>query len=263
MVITARQKHQLSGLSLRLLLNGQNIENVTEHRLLGLNVGRKCLWQTQIEYICQSMQKQQQQQQQNKNKRVSCLSTAAYRQFQYQKNRQRSHKNSHRLCVCSVGWLWRSTITKLNSRHRRAGRLICPDPSLSTEQKMSALGILNLPQQLTYNKGTFMYKVFNNNSRNYLAQLFISHLSHYTNSRNNLYVPRPKLDLFKTSISFAGGSLWNSLRQNIKFCMSLSCFKLNLCQYMSENNLSSNWDGFICQSFRWSLCILKNLGFFL
>ena len=35
-------------------------------------------------------------------------------------------------------------------------KLILPDPSLSTEQKMSALEILNLPQQLTYNKGVFM-----------------------------------------------------------------------------------------------------------
>ena len=48
---------------------------------------------------------------------------------------------------------------KLNSLHRRAAKLILPDPSLSTEQKMSALGILNLPQQLAYNKGIFMHKV--------------------------------------------------------------------------------------------------------
>ena len=34
MIITTRQKHQLSDLSLRLSLDGQNIENVTEHRLL-------------------------------------------------------------------------------------------------------------------------------------------------------------------------------------------------------------------------------------
>ena len=38
MVITTLQKHQLSDLSLRLSLDGQNIENVTEHRLLGLTV---------------------------------------------------------------------------------------------------------------------------------------------------------------------------------------------------------------------------------
>ena len=40
-VITTRQNHQLSGLSLRLSLDGQNTENVTEHRLLGLIVDNK------------------------------------------------------------------------------------------------------------------------------------------------------------------------------------------------------------------------------
>ena len=99
---------------------------------------------------------------------------------------------------------------KWNPLHRRAGKLILPGPSLSTEQKMSALGILNLSHQLTYNKGVFMHKVLNDNSPNYLAQLFTSHQSHYTNYRNNLYVPWPRLDLFKTRISFAGASLWNS-----------------------------------------------------
>ena len=90
-----------------------------------------------------------------------------------------------------------------------------------------------------------MHKVLNNDSPNYLAQLFISHQSHYTNSRNDLYVPRPRLDLFKTSISFAGASLWNSLPQNIKSCISLPCFKRNLHKYLSENNLTSNLHGFV------------------
>ena len=119
---------------------------------------------------------------------------------------------------------------------------------------MSALGILNLPQQLAYNKGIFMHKVLNNNSPNYLAQLFISHQSHYTNSRNNLCVPKPRLDLFKTSVSFAGASLWNSLLQNIKSCISIPCFERNLHRYMSENNPSSNFHGFV-----WITCLPKKL----
>ena len=112
---------------------------------------------------------------------------------------------------------------KTEPLHRKAGKLILPDPSLSTEQKMSALKILNLPQQLAYNKGIFMHKVLNSNSPNYLAQLFISHQSHYINSRNNLYVPR--LDLFKTSISLTGASLWNSVHQSIKIMYFPSLFQ--------------------------------------
>ena len=48
MVITTRQKHQLSDLSLRLSLDGQNTENVTEHRLLGLIVDNKFRWPDRI-----------------------------------------------------------------------------------------------------------------------------------------------------------------------------------------------------------------------
>ena len=51
MIITTRQKHQLSDVSLRLSSVGQNIENVTEHRLLGFIVDTKFRWQAQIEYI--------------------------------------------------------------------------------------------------------------------------------------------------------------------------------------------------------------------
>ena len=94
-----------------------------------------------------------------------------------------------------------------------------------------------------------MHKVLNNNSPNYLAQFVISHQSHYTNSRNNLYVPRPRLDLFKTTISFPGASIWNSLLQNIKSCISLPCFKRNLHKHISENNLSSNLDEFVWITF--------------
>ena len=58
MIITTRQKHQLADLSLRLSLDGQNIENVTEHRPLGLIVDNKFRWHAQIEYIRKSMSKQ-------------------------------------------------------------------------------------------------------------------------------------------------------------------------------------------------------------
>ena len=57
MVITTQQKHQLPDLLLRLSFDCQNIENVTEHRLLSLIVDNKFRWQVQIEYICKNMSK--------------------------------------------------------------------------------------------------------------------------------------------------------------------------------------------------------------
>ena len=109
---------------------------------------------------------------------------------------------------------------KINSVHRRAGKLIFPDPSLPTEQKNECTWNFTLPHNLPYNTGIFMHKVHSNNSTNYLAQVFVSHQSHYTNSRNKLYMPRPRLDLFKTSISFAGASL-PALKYKILYFSSL------------------------------------------
>ena len=102
MIITTRQKHQFSGLSLRLSLDGQNIENVTEHRLLGLTVDNKFRWQARIEHIY--MQKHVQ-------IFFSTFSTLTDHQHRYQKTLlQRSHKTSHQLCINIEGWLWRNIL---------------------------------------------------------------------------------------------------------------------------------------------------------
>ena len=108
MIITTRQKHQLSDLPLRLSLGGQNIENVTEHRLLGLIVDNKFRWQAQSEHICKSMS-------------IFFSSFSSIPEILL----QRSHKTSHRLCVSSVGRLGRSTISK-NELPTSKGKQINP-----------------------------------------------------------------------------------------------------------------------------------------
>ena len=123
---------------------------------------------------------------------------------------------------------------KLNSLHRRAGKLIAPDPSLSTEQKMSALGILNLPQQLAYNKGIFMHKVLNNNS-----PIIVTSPTTPTPGITSTCQGQglTYLKLAYPSLERPSGTP--------SPCISLPCFKRNLHKYMSENNLSSNLDGFV------------------
>ena len=102
-----KKMRQLSDLSLRLSLAGQNIENVTKHHLLGLIVDNKFRWQALIEHLCKSMS-----QNNNNNKNTTCfsfLSCNVSSTSTPEKIPQRAHKTSHRLCVSSVGWLWRIT----------------------------------------------------------------------------------------------------------------------------------------------------------
>ena len=76
MEITTRQNHQLSDLPLRLSLDVQNIENLTEHRLLGPIVDDKFRWQAQIEHII--MQKHL-----KTTTTVSSFSAATYHQHRH------------------------------------------------------------------------------------------------------------------------------------------------------------------------------------
>ena len=57
MVITTRQKHQLSPLSLDLLLDGVNIQQMTEHRHYGIMIDHKLRWDSHTGSMCQKISK--------------------------------------------------------------------------------------------------------------------------------------------------------------------------------------------------------------
>ena len=48
MVIETRQKHQLSPLQLKLTLEKTDIEQVHEHRVLGVTIDAEMKWQSQL-----------------------------------------------------------------------------------------------------------------------------------------------------------------------------------------------------------------------
>ena len=96
-------------------------------------------------------------------------------------------------------------LNKLNSLQRRAAKLLLPEKNTSTDEKMKALSILPLQKQLYFNKAVLMFKVNRKMTPSYIISLFRE-----SNNRPNRYVlPKPRTDLYKTSLSFS--SCWNSL----------------------------------------------------
>ena len=88
---------------------------------------------------------------------------------------------------------------------------------------------MSLQKQLEYNKGLFMYRVLSNEAPGYIPNLYIHTPSRYSDSRNyHLSLPRPRINIFKTSISFSGVYLWNNLPLTIRSFQSLSSFKRKL-----------------------------------
>ena len=75
-----------------------------------------------------------------------------------------------------------------------------------------------------------MYKALNYAVPEYIANQYTHPPWRYSNSRNHdLDLPRPWIDIFKTSVaSYSGALLWNNLPLNIKS----SPFKRNLRQHL-------------------------------
>ena len=112
---------------------------------------------------------------------------------------------------------------KLNSLDRRTAELMISDSSLSTDTKLRYLGLLPLKEKLMFNKAVVVFKACKNLAPPYLKQLFIC--SNIRATSRYITLPKPRIDLFKTSFSFSGASLWNTIPNQIKSCNSLTSEK--------------------------------------
>ena len=115
---------------------------------------------------------------------------------------------------------------KINSIHRRAIKKLNNNQTLTTDQKLRTLAILPLKKQLEFNKLVLIHKIYNEKTPPYLNNIITKASCRY-NSKN-LLIPKSKLDLFKTSLSFSGPTLWNKLPDSMKSTTSLNSFKRKL-----------------------------------
>lgn len=225
MLITTRQKHQLQPLSLDLSVDGNTITQVSNHKHLGVIIDDKLRWDAHVDHLCKVL---------GRNlyllSKLQSVFTQEARKLFYN-----AHIQSH-LDYASVVWDGTSDaiFKRLNSLYRRAAKLIYPDPSLTTDQKMSAVGMLPLKQHLFYNKAVYMYKILHDKTPGYLKDLFKAPASKYTHHRHKLAFPKPRVDLYKTSISYSGVSVWNSLPVCLRTLNTLPSFKHNLQAYIAS-----------------------------
>ena len=134
MTIATRQKPQLSPLPLDLVINGAKIDQLSEHRLLGITIDKKLLWDLHTNNVCKTV-----------SRRVFLLSKLRYIvDIDTRKLFSNAHIKPH-IDYASVVWHGCSDVLKqrLNSLHRRAVKLIFPDTTLTTDQKLKEMRIRN------------------------------------------------------------------------------------------------------------------------
>ena len=135
MTIATRQKHQLSPLPHNLVLNGAKMYQVSEHRLLGITIDNKLRWDSYINNVCKTV-----------SRRAFLLSKLRYIvDIDTRKLFFSAHIKPH-IDYASVVWDGYTDVLKkrLNYLHRRTVKLILPDTSLTTDQKLKEMRIMSL-----------------------------------------------------------------------------------------------------------------------
>lgn len=214
MLISTRQKHQRKKMSLNLSISSTAIDQVSEHRVLGVVIDQDMNWKLHLQKICKSL---------SRNlylmaKLYSFTDRKALMMF------FNAHIMSH-INFASIIWDGASQVNlnKINSLHRRAAKIIAKGHEVSTDSKLKLLNILPLEKQLLFNKATLMYKVHHSEVPGYISCLFQKAPERY--SSQNYVLPKPRIDLYKTSLAFSGAATWNSLPDTIKGAISLKSFK--------------------------------------
>ena len=223
MLMTTRQKHQLSPLTLNLSIDNKSIDQVDSHKLLGVVLDHQLCWKPHIDSLCKKL---------SKNlylfSRLQQLITQEARLLFFH-----AHIKSH-FDYASIIWDGASDVLlkKLKSIHKRSVKLIKYDVSISSKSNTPPLNVLPLETQLTYNKAILLYKVINGHAPKYLVELFHHSPSRYSAHKCNLALPKPRLDICKTSFSYSGALLWNSIPPDIKNQRTFTSFKKCLFKYL-------------------------------
>ena len=221
MLITTRQKHQRKPLKLNITLESISIEQVSEHRLLGVIIDDELTWKSHIHCIAKKI---------SRNlfllHKLRPLVTADGLKSFFS-----AHCMSH-LNYASNIWFRASEvhIKKLESLHKRGLKIMCVQNNLTNLEKYSVLDMLPLSKQFEYNMGILMFKILNGNVPLYL-NTFI-HKPCIGNRLFNCKLPFPRIDIFKNSLAFAGSFVWNSFPANVKSCHSLYTFKHSLRKHL-------------------------------
>lgn len=125
---------------------------------------------------------------------------------------------------------------------RRACKIILGKEYVTLEDALQSLNFLSFEEIIFINKAKLMYKIANNIAPIYLTEMFQMRDSNNTTfnlrsvSNKNFTIPKPKLNIFKRSLSYSGALVWNSIPVEIKNADTIGSFVSKCLRWVREDN---------------------------
>ena len=201
------------------------MEEVDTHKVLGLTIDNNLSWGPHISVLCKKVAKQ-------------LYQLSKIKHFLDMPSRKLFFNAFVQTSIDYASTIWDSSSANnfkpLFSLHRRGIKLILSKSSSIHISDYKQLDILPLKSRFLLNKGTMMQKIMLHRAPLCLIKKFQFNVSRHF---HKIIIPLPRLDLYKTSLAYSGGTLWNNLPISIKSTTSLLTFRKNFHKHLLNSTL--------------------------
>jgi hypothetical protein len=213
---------------LQIHINDNVLSEVENYTYLGLNVNENLSWGKYILHLCSKLAQKVNVLRRLKNilpkELLLCIyNTVIQPHIDY--------------CITVWGYAPNVHIDKVQRIQNRAARIITGNFSwdASGTELVKSLGWFTVRQRRDYFTGVLMHRCLHEAAPPYLCQQFMYVSDHHNRctrsaTGNNLYIPKPNIDLYRQSLSYNGPTTWNSIPSDIKSLEGQSAFK-NMYKY--------------------------------
>ena len=240
MLIASRQKrNSLIESDLNITFNDRELKNSNNEKILGVHVDQNLVWNSHFQYVCKKI--------------ASNLWLLSQIRIYLNEQHRRLYYNAYikpHIEYCCVVWGNSSNLNayKIEKMQRRACKLILGKDYTTLVDARNQLDILSFEESISFNKAKVMFKIATNAAPIYLTDLFqmrgdmqnlnSSQLNLRSTSNRNFLIPKPKINLFKNSLSYSGALVWNSIPLWIKNSDTIQSFSKNCLQWMKSGSMS-------------------------
>ena len=203
-------------------VNHSELEQTNTEKLLGVTIDNTLSWNSQVDIILKKC---------NSLLYLLCR-IKKYLSIPVRKLFYNSYILPHLDYCCTVwGNCNADILNKLFKFQKRAARIILnKNTDTPSDELFNELKWLKIGDRIEYVKATLMYKALNDLAPNYLAKSFnftsdIHNLSLRSTEHKDLYVPKPKTEIFRKSFAYSGSKLWNSLPVTVRGAATLPEFR--------------------------------------
>ena len=145
-------------------------------------------------------------------------------------------------CITIWGYAPKCHLQRIQRLQNKIFRLITNQFGWDTSPRdiLNDLDVHNVTQRRDYFNGVNVYRCLNGFYPNYMSDMLhdSSDYNLYTTRNTStgfLYVPKPRLEIYRQAFQYTGPNLYNDIPNDIKTSQTLSCFKSKLRNYTMHN----------------------------